>query len=341
MKAQLEYSPPSLGQKTPLIPFIALLIALLAIGFAPILVRFSIAEIGANATIFNRFWIAGLIFGIWNGVQTFGSKQASDETQNSSSETTSKAQQPYTLKTVVMLLLVGILLALIQLLWAYSLTQTTVASSVTILHGLRPLLTTLGGWLLFKNRYDSRFLIGMTIAILGAILLGFNDLSDSIDKFQGDLLSVLSAICSTLELLIMERLVVNFKTQTLMLWCCIIGSLGMLAVLLFTSLFTTSVHFFPISWQEWGVVISLAFFSQVIGHGLITYSLNYLSSGVVAVSMLLDPVISALFAWIILSEQVSIFNGLFCCIVLLGLYVSLSSKYAVKADVALSEPLLS
>lgn len=322
MENQLEYSSPLPIQKTAIVPFLLLLIALLAIGLAPIFMRFSISEIGAIATTYNRFWIAGLFFLIWSGFDIF-CQDVSDETP-----------QIYTLKTVGLLLLVGILFASIQLFWALSLIQTSVISSVTILHGLRPLLATLGGWILFKNRYDSRFLIGMTIAILGSILIGFNDFSESIYKFQGDLWSVLSAICSALEILLMEHLLTQFKTRTLMLWCCLVGSLIMLIVLLFLSAFTANVHFFPISWQGWAMVIALAFFSQIIGHGLITYSLNYLSSGVVAVSMLLDPVISAIFAWIILSEQINFLSGLFCCTVLLGIYVSLSSKYAIKANVA-------
>lgn len=333
MENPLDHSSLLPIKKTSIVPFSSLLIALLAIGLSPIFVRFSIAEIGAIATTFNRFWIAGLFFAIWSGVETFR--------QDGSDHKPAEAPPIYTLKTVSLLLLVGSLFALIQLFWALSLTQTSVVSSVTILHGLRPLLTTLGGWVLFKNRYDSRFLMGMTIAILGSILIGFNDFSESISKFQGDLLSVLSAICSALELLLMEHLLTQFKTRTLMLWCCIIGSIIMLAVLFLFSIFTTTnVHFLPISWQGWTVIIAVAFLSQVIGHGLITYSLNYLSSGVVAVTMLLDPVISAIFAWIILSEQVSLLSGLFCCIVLLGIYVSLSSKYAVKADGVETEPLM-
>lgn len=75
----------------------------------------------------------------------------------------------------------------------------------------------------------------------------------------------------------------------------------------------------------------------MIGHGLIIYSLNYVSSGVVAVTMLLDPVISAIFAWIILSEHITILNGLLSCIVLLGIYVSLSSNYAVKTHTVESD----
>jgi drug/metabolite transporter (DMT)-like permease len=320
LESPLEQPPLLSEQKARLIPYVALLIALLAIGLGPVFVKFSLAEIGANATTFNRFWIAGVIFGIWNGFSAMR--------QNAPEKVVRESKQLYTLKTLGLLLLVGCLFAAIQLFWALSLTQTTVASSVTILHGLRPLLTTLGGWILFKNRYDRKFLIGMVIAILGSIFIGYTDFSVSIHKLQGDLLATLSALCSTLELLIMEHLLTKFKTQTLMLWCCIIGSFVMFGVLAIVN-----QDFFPISLQGWAAVIALALFSQVIGHGLIIYSLNYLSSGVVAVTMLLDPVISALFAWFILSEHITILNVILSCIVLLGIYVSLSSNYAVKASV--------
>jgi drug/metabolite transporter (DMT)-like permease len=317
---QLEHPPLLSEQNAKLIPYVALLIALLAIGMGPIFVKFSTAEIGANATTFNRFWIAGVVFGIWNGFSAMR--------QNAPEKALLESKPLYTPKTLGLLLLVGCLFASIQLFWALSLTQTTVASSVTILHGLRPLLTTLGGWILFKNRYDRKFLMGMIIAILGSIFIGFNDFSVSIHKLQGDLLAILSALCSALELLIMEHLLTQFKTQTLMLWCCIIGSIVMIGVLAIVN-----QDFFPISLQGWAAVIALALFS----HGLIIYSLNYVSSGVVAVTMLLDPVISAIFAWIILSEHITILNGLLSCIVLLGIYVSLSSNYAVKTHTVESD----
>ncbi|MEA5498921.1 DMT family transporter [Limnoraphis robusta Tam1] len=319
MENQLKNLNQLSDKRTVFLPFAFLLTALFAIGLAPIFMKFSISEISPNTTIFNRFWMASLVFAVGNGIRAIR--------QHLSDNSPKEQQKLYTPKNIGLLLLVGSLYAAIQLLWAWSLSRTTVASSVTILHGLRPLLTALGGWILYKNRYDSKFLMGMAIAIIGAILIGFNDFSDSINKLQGDLLSVFSAISSALELLIMEHLITQFSAQTLMFWCCTIGSFVTTITLIITG-----DQFFPVSWLGWGAVISLALVCQVIGQGLITYSLNYLSSGVVAVTMLLDPVISALFAWTILSEQLNVLNGVFCCIVLLGIYLSLSSKYAVKSE---------
>ncbi len=38
-----------------------------------------------------------------------------------------------------------------------------------------PLFTTLGGWLFLGQRFDRRFLIGMAIALSGAVTLGLGD----------------------------------------------------------------------------------------------------------------------------------------------------------------------
>ncbi|ABG52254.1 protein of unknown function DUF6, transmembrane [Trichodesmium erythraeum IMS101] len=307
------------SKKTVIFGFSLLLIAITAISFGPIFVKLSITEIGAKATVFNRFWIATVIFGLWNFIDTIS--------QKSSAHTSSDDNHVYTYKVIGLLLLMGSLFAGIHLLWAWSLSQTSVANSITILHGLRPLLTVLGGWLFFKKFFDLKFLTGMIIAIAGAILIGFNDFSDSMIKLEGDLLSVISAVLSALELLIMEHLLTKFTTKILMFWCCLVATLVTVIILI-----VTDNHFFPISLKGWLAVIALALCSQVIGQGLITYSLNYLSSGLVAIIMLIDPVLSTILAWSILSEQLSIANSIFCSIVLFGIYLSLSSQYALKKE---------
>ncbi len=38
------------------------------------------------------------------------------------------------------------------------------------------IFTTLGGWLIFRQQFVARFLIGMAVAILGAIAIGIEDL---------------------------------------------------------------------------------------------------------------------------------------------------------------------
>ncbi|TAG96958.1 MAG: DMT family transporter [Oscillatoriales cyanobacterium] len=317
MNNQLE-SLNSLSDKRPILSsFVLLFMAIIAIGLAPIFMKLSEGEISPNGTIFNRLWISSLVFGVWNGLSVINQRLSNNQQADE--------QNPYTIQILGLLLLMGSFFAGKQLLWAWSLTQTSVVNSTIILHALIPLLTAVGGWILFGRRPDRQFFLGMSMAIAGATLIGIHDLWDSINKLQGDIFSVMSAILSAGYLLIMEQLLSKFATKTLLLWCSTIGT-----VLTMTVLVVTLDNFFPMSWKGWFSVISLALVCQVIGQGLIAYALNQLSSGVVAVTMLLDPILSGFFAWAILSEKLSILNGISCCIVLLGIYLALSSPYAVK-----------
>jgi len=44
----------------------ALVGGMFVISFGPIFIRLGEGELGPNATIFNRFWLATVVFGLWN-----------------------------------------------------------------------------------------------------------------------------------------------------------------------------------------------------------------------------------------------------------------------------------
>ena len=87
---------------------------------------------------------------------------------------------------------------------------------------------------------------------------------------------------------------------------------------------------FPYSGIGWFFIIFQALFCQVFGQGLLAYSLSKLSSGVVSVTLLLEPVIASIFAWVIFSEKVSFFEWMTFAVVLIGIYLAQSSQSAIK-----------
>jgi drug/metabolite transporter (DMT)-like permease len=319
----------SLDKKSIAAPFIPLLLGIMAIGFAPIFIKWSEAEISPGAITFNRLWISSLVFGIWNGISLIRRRWSINSLSINlpSINSPSISPQPYNLQVLGLLLIIGIAFSGKHLLWAWSLTQTSVANSIAIIYALVPPLSALGGWIFFQRRVETQFLMGMTIAIGGAIAIGVNDFSNSSHQIQGDLLALLTAVLSPFYLLTMEKLLTQFETKTLIFWCSTIGALLTLPILI-----VVGERLFPLSWQGWCSVIALALVCQVMGQGLIAYSLNFLSSGMVAVTMLLDPVLSALLAWAILSEKITILNGVSCCIVLFGIYLTIISKSASKSN---------
>ncbi|HAT15317.1 MAG TPA: EamA family transporter [Microcoleaceae bacterium UBA11344] len=294
---------------------VSLSAALLAVSLAAIFIRLSEREIGPNATVFNRLWIATVVFAVWNGVGAARRRM---------SDTEPEVRSNYTLSDFLLLTAVGVVSSASLGFWAWSLTQTNVANS-TVLRNLTPLFTTLGGWLLLGRRFDNRFLVGMVVALAGAIAIGVEDLQTAGDHLTGDITALLSAMFYAGNLLIAEHLRTKFPATTILMWRCFIGSILILPLVLLAG-----DRVFPYSWQGWLAVIALAVVCQAFGQGLLIHSLGRLSSGFVALFLLLEPVITAIIAWVLFSEKLTFLNWLAFSVVLGGIYFAKSSGSAEK-----------
>jgi drug/metabolite transporter (DMT)-like permease len=302
-----------------LIALVSLFIALIALSLAAIFIRLSEVELGSNATVFNRLWIATMIFGFWNGIKQiklYQSKKISPQTVNL--ENFSFQQN------LGLLLVMGVASSISITLWAWSLTQTSVANS-TVLRNLTPVFTTLLGWLFLGKSFDTTFLIGMAIALFGAIAIGITDFSYSANNIAGDVAALLAAMFYGIYLLSVEQLRAKFSSSTILLWRCFMGTVLILPIVMLTE-----QQIFPYSLSGWLAVISLALVCQVLGQGLLAQSLNQLSSGFVATALLLEPVITAFIAWVLFSEQLTFINLVAFCIILTGVYLARPSKLAMK-----------
>jgi drug/metabolite transporter (DMT)-like permease len=287
---------------------IALCLALLGIAIASVLITLASTEMTPNAITCDRLLIATIVFSIWNLFQLSNNNR--DET----------ARSDYTARAMVLLLIAGISFAISLSLWAWSLTQTSIANS-TLLNNMMPIFTTLGGWLIFRQQFSLRFLIGMGVAVLGAVAIGIEDLHVADSSLIGDGAALMAAAFSAISILTIEQLRVQFSTPIVMQWTSLAGGLFLLPLVLFTE-----GQLLPISNASWLAIISLGLISQAMGQGLLTYSLAKFSSGFVAVSMLAIPAIAAILAMLIFAEQLSLFNWFAFAIVLYGIYLAISAK---------------
>ena len=320
---QIEQTPGAIGQRLQgSIGLTSLFLAILALSFAAIFIRLSERELGPVATIFNRFWVATVISGLGNLFKTLSERLSHDSPLQ---------KQHYTSSDLVLLLAMSVFFSSTLISWAWSLTQTTVANS-NLLHNVTPLFTTVIGWLFLSRSFDGRFLIGMVVAISGSILIGLGDLQIGSDNFTGDSLAILSAVFSAANLLTVEKLRAKFSATTILLWCSFVG-----AVLTFPIVLLTEDVLFPSSWAGWLAIIAQALVCQVVGQSLQAYNLKGFSSGFVAVFLLVDPVITAILAWIIFSEELSPLNWLAFSVVLAGIYIAKPSQGAEKLTIPENE----
>ncbi len=72
----------------------------------------------------------------------------------------------------------------------------------------------------------------------------------------------------------------------------------------------------------WMVVVGLALVSQVIGQSLIAYGLAQLPVAFASVSLLVQPVMAALWAWLLLAEPLGPVQALGAAVVLAGIWIA-------------------
>ncbi|MGJ5632474.1 DMT family transporter [Nostoc sp. CALU 1950] len=302
-----------------ILPIITVIIALLALSSTAIFIKIAVNEMSAVATLFNRLWIATIIFGLWSGINQARTHIKDDEPV--------LPQQRYPIKEIAFLIAVGLVHVIGRLSWTWSLTQTG-AANANALGSLNPLFTTLGGWLFFNQIFGRKFILGLILAIVGAIAVGFEDLLRSNNNFTGDAVALMSSIFYAANFLLIEQIRNKFSIITILVWRCVIATSLMIPVVL---IFEKQV--FPVTLSGWLVVFALAAICEALGHGLIVYSLKTFSSGFISLLLLLNPVIVAILAWILFSENLSIFNLLGLALILGGIYLAISNKESIRSSV--------
>ena len=298
----------------------ALAIAILALSFAPILIRFSEHDLGPYGTVFNRFWIASLALVLGNqSVKLWGRIR--------NHESPSEAREQYTVQDFVYLAIGTSLDSLSFVTWTWSLSKTTVANA-SLLHNTTPIFAVLGGYLFLNQTFGRGFLMGTSLSLGGVILIGLEDFHISQETLVGDGSALLSAFLYASIFLVTEQLRKKFDAGTILLWYSSLSSLFLLPwVLIFED------QLFPQSLSGWAAVSGLGLFCTVIGAGALFYSLKHLSSGFVSLVMLLKSVLAAMLAWIIFGESLSWLSGLVFVCVLSGIYLANSDYISKESDV--------
>ena len=288
-----------------------LFIAVIALAFSPIFTKFAEIELSPASIVFNRLWIATAIVAGWQLINT---------PVELPTKTISNRQE------LILLVCASLCATVSALLWAMSFTHTSVASS-TVLRSLTPLFISLGAWLILKQNFDRQFIVGMTLSIIGAIAIGWDDLQLGTDLLIGDGIALLSAALHGANLLIVGYLRDRgCTTDRVLFWRCGCGALMILPVICFTG-----DRLLPTSISAWLSVVALAVVCQTFGQGLLVFSLKKFSSSFVGVFALLKPLITALLAWAILSEEISLINGVALVLILTGIYLANKSNSAVTS----------
>lgn len=214
-------------------------------------------------------------------------------------------------------LLSGVFLASHYVLWFESLHYTSVASS-TVIVTLQPLFSMAGGYFLFKERFSRGAILGCLVAIVGSIIIAWQDFQISGQALFGDILAFIAAGIITAYFFIGQHV---RKKLSLVPYSVI----GYASSALFLSIFAFSQHlsFFHYSIQTWWAFIGLAFIATILGQTIFNWLLKWLSTSVISISILGETIGTCILAYFILNEVISFQQGIGILLILIGLAVFL------------------
>ena len=184
--------------------------------------------------------------------------------------------------------------------WHYAIHLTSVANS-TVLSNLTPVVVTAASWLLFRERPRGAFLLGLGLAIAGAILMALAKGGGGAgrDPHLGDLLSALTAVWYSGYFLCVRHARRSAGAGAVMFWSSAVSAPLMLvaAVLLREPIW-------PGAAASWLPLLGLGLM-HVGGQGAIAWSLGRLPASLTSVVVLVQPVVAAALGWLVVGEAVT------------------------------------
>jgi len=280
----------------PKFPFPALLVGASFIALSPIFVRLS--EAGPTATAFWRVALAVPV--LW--ALYFVKPKA-------------KARR-YSGKWPL-LVAAGFAFAGDLVFWHASIGLTSVANS-TLLANLASIFVTLAVWTFLRQRPRGLFLAGLAAALAGVALLVHTSLGFSSTRLLGDAFGVVTAMFYAGYILAVKGL--RDRGETTLHLMAVTSTIT--ALFLFPVALASGDEMLPVSAFGWWMLIGLALISHAAGQGLIAYALAHLPAAFSSVSLLFQPVMAALFAWVLLAEPLVALQVVGGLVVLFGIYLA-------------------
>ena len=201
--------------------------------------------------------------------------------------------------------------------WHASLQLTSVANS-TLLANLAALFVTLAAWIFLRQRPSGQFLAGLAAALVGVGLLVHTSLAFSATGLAGDALAVVTAMFYAGYIVAVKGL--RDRGETTLHLMAVTTSIT--ALFLFPAALASGEPMLPHSAYGWWILIGLALISHASGQGLIAYALASLPAAFSSVGLLLQPVLAALFAWVLLAEPLVPLQIVGGAVVLVGIYLA-------------------
>jgi drug/metabolite transporter (DMT)-like permease len=212
--------------------------------------------------------------------------------------------------------------------WISSLDYTSVAASV-VLVSTQPVFVAVLAYLLFGERTTPLSFLGIIVAIAGTAVIALDRTVGSAALY-GNVLALIGAVTVAVYVLI------GRSSRT--------GGVGVLpySIVVYSSAAATllpvalilDIRLWGYSGETWFWLAAITVGPQLMGHTVFNWALRYVEASIISGTILAEPVIAALLAWLVLSERPGPLSLLGGAVVLAGLYFLLKGRPVAVEPVA-------
>ncbi|QST00293.1 EamA family transporter [Pontibacillus sp. ALD_SL1] len=298
--------------KPPFNPYIAIVIGVLSVSTAAVFVKLA-ATAPASIIALYRLLFAVLLMAPF--VLTKHRKEFKSITN----------------KDWILSIAAGVFLAFHFILWFESLNYTSVASSV-VLVTLQPIFAFIGTFLFFKERFTVGAILSMLIAITGSVVISWGDFQISGLALLGDILALLGAMMVTGYFLLGQTV---RKRLPLVTYTFVVYGISTITLFIYNIILQNPFYGYPS--QYWMIFLALAIIPTFLGHTLFNWSLKWLSTSTISMSIVFEPVGASLLAYVILGETLSWSQWLGGVIVIVGLSLFIYSTSKKSKQISIKE----
>jgi drug/metabolite transporter (DMT)-like permease len=206
--------------------------------------------------------------------------------------------------------------------WISSLDYTSVAASVVLVSNT-PVFVAIFAYLLFGEKTTPLSFAGILVALGGTVVIA-QDGSAGSAAVLGNVLALLGALTFTVYVLIGRSQrsgeePVGFLPYSIVLYTAAAATLLPVALL-------SGDRILGYAGETWLWLWAITLGPQILGHTVFNWALRYVEASVISGTVLVEPAIAALLAWLVLSERPGTATLAGGAVVLVGIFLLLKGR---------------
>lgn len=198
-----------------------------------------------------------------------------------------------------LVLIAGIFLAL-HFACFYSAVKMAPIANATLFATLAPVFTLIYERFFLKRKLPSGALIGLLLAIAGAVVVHGSSLQFDAAETKGNLMALISSVFMSVVLIMGERIRGNTGNILYTRWLYLFAAITLAIIGVFGGIDLT------FSWPDSRWILALVVLPTLIGHNSMSYAVKYLRPTIVGSMPFGEPILATILAWVLFGEGVGL-----------------------------------